>query len=306
MMAVGRRCDDGDAPLSDSITPAAFAGMPIAEFLGASPAEVLGRLTAASKHDVDREQRDAWQATVALLQQALVGLDGYLYLEFDVPRLGSRIDAVVITGPAIIPIEFKVGEAKFHARRNQSGLGLRARPEELSQRESRRARSSRSWSRPRPVRPEADGAIPRLTTCTSRCAAATTASPTLINAAQDLASGPNIDPVAWGRAPYHPTPTIIEAARSLYSRHSVQAITRSDAGAKNLAETSTRVDAIIAHARSTGAKAIVFVTGVPGAGKTLVGLNIATEKRDTHGRNTRRLPLGKRSARRCASRSAHS
>lgn len=83
-------------------------------------------------------------------------------------------------------------------------------------------------------------------------------------------------PSAWSRGSYSPTPTIIEAARSLYARHTVHDITRSDAGAVNLAVTSAAVERIIAGAREGRRKAIVFVTGVPGAGKTLVDLNVAT------------------------------
>jgi hypothetical protein len=85
-----------------------------------------------------------------------------------------------------------------------------------------------------------------------------------------------ITPSTWGTGSYSPTPTIIEAARSLYARHTVHDITRSDAGAVNLAVTSAAVERIIAGARERRRKAIVFVTGVPGAGKTLVGLNVAT------------------------------
>src|SRR4029450_9710255 len=89
-------------------------------------------------------------------------------------------------------------------------------------------------------------------------------------------NGPRLDGEAWGSAAYQPTPTIIEAARALYARHSVEAISRHDAGARNLRLTSVGIEAIIERARSNREKAIVFVTGVPGAGKTLVGLNVAT------------------------------
>jgi hypothetical protein len=94
--------------------------------------------------------------------------------------------------------------------------------------------------------------------------------------------GPQIDGETWGSAPYQPTPTIIEAARALYARHSVEAISRHDAGARNLRLTSVGVEEIIDRARGNSEKAIVFVTGVPGAGKTLVGLNVAT-RRQTFG-----------------------
>ena len=97
-----------------------------------------------------------------------------------------------------------------------------------------------------------------------------------------LGKGESVDGDEWGRSPYRPTPTIIQAARALYSRHAVESISRNDAGATNLRLTSARVEEVIDAAKAAGTKAIVFVTGVPGAGKTLVGLNIATRRSDEH------------------------
>jgi hypothetical protein len=92
--------------------------------------------------------------------------------------------------------------------------------------------------------------------------------------------GVAIDAQAWVASPYHPTPTIIEAAKVLYASHSVDAITRHDAGAVNLRVTSRRVEDLIDSAKQNQRKLILFVTGVPGAGKTLVGLNVATRRRE--------------------------
>ena len=89
-----------------------------------------------------------------------------------------------------------------------------------------------------------------------------------------------LDEQQWSRAPYHPTPTIVEAARALYAQHSVEAIARYDAGAQNLRVTSRRIEELVDEARAQRRKLICFVTGVPGAGKTLVGLNVATRRRD--------------------------
>jgi len=102
-------------------------------------------------------------------------------------------------------------------------------------------------------------------------------------------SPPSSSPRGGCSCPCSARPAIIEAARSLYARHTVHDITRSDAGAVNLAVTSAAVERIIAQARERRRKAIVFVTGVPGAGKTLVGLNVAT--RHDEGQVTHRAAI---------------
>ncbi len=88
---------------------------------------------------------------------------------------------------------------------------------------------------------------------------------------------PAFDYVAWESAVYMPTPTIIEAAQALYSNHHVEEISRSDAKAHNLTVTSDAIKRIVAYSKAMHRKSIVFITGVPGAGKTLVGLNLASE-----------------------------
>jgi hypothetical protein len=234
-------------------------------------------LAAAHGHDLEVEQRQAWEEEIALLSGALQGVTGSLYLEFDVPRLGSRIDVVVVSGAAVIPIEFKCGETQFRnadyfqawdyaldlknfhaASHNASIFPILV---------ATRAETADSWRPPHP-----DNVRPPCRAGGQHLAGA-------LRAAIDLAAGPAIDGASWGTAPYQPTPTIIEAARALYRRHSVEAISRHDAGARNLRLTSVGVEEVIEGARRERGKAIVFVTGVPGAGKTLVGLNIATRRR---------------------------
>jgi hypothetical protein len=90
-----------------------------------------------------------------------------------------------------------------------------------------------------------------------------------------------IDPEAWAASSYKPTPTIVEAAQALYRGHDVQEISRSEAGAENLSRTAEYITKIIEKAKRHSVKAICFVTGVPGSGKTLAGLNIATERMRT-------------------------
>lgn len=248
-------------------------------FLAADAHLVLGALAAAHAYDIEVDQRQAWEEEIEILKTALRGVDGVVYLEFDVPRLGSRIDAVLVSGPAIFPVEFKCGERQFRlADYNQAwdyALDLK----------NFHAASHDAPILPILVATQADvgdqtwqaayqdGVRPPY-----RCGARH-----LCAAIQDgltRSGGPAIDGEAWGAAPYQPTPTIIEAARALYARHSVEAISRHDAGAKNLSLTSVGVEEIIERSSANREKAIVFVTGVPGAGKTLVGLNVATRRRE--------------------------
>ena len=90
------------------------------------------------------------------------------------------------------------------------------------------------------------------------------------------------EPTDWAASAYKPTPTIVQAAQALYQGHNVQEISRSDAGAKNLSETAFAIGAVIEQAKQKHEKCICFVTGVPGAGKTLAGLNITTDRMRAH------------------------
>src|SRR5262245_24906779 len=216
---------------------------------------------------------------IAILKAALTGIDGSVFLEFDVPRIGSRIDAVLIAGPAVFVIEFKVGERLFktHDFNQAWDYALDLKNFHLASHGAQIvpvlvATESEDYE-PRPLDLAHDQVFRPLA-----CNAETLGQALRLCLAR--ATGTTLDPLAWARAPYQPTPTIIEAAQALYSRHSVDDIARHDAGAKNLSTTSRRVEEIIDFAREEGRKVIVFVTGVPGAGKTLVGLNVATKKRD--------------------------
>jgi hypothetical protein len=93
----------------------AYYSARVPRFLSQDPDHILGTLAAAHIHDLELEQRQAWEKEIDVLKNALQDVDGTIFLEFDVPRLGSRIDAVLISGPAIFPIEFKCGEREYHA-----------------------------------------------------------------------------------------------------------------------------------------------------------------------------------------------
>jgi len=251
----------------------------VAHFLAETTEPVLGALTAKSGFSVDPPQRDAWVGQIEFLRIALDGIGGTLFLEFDVPRVGSRIDAVLISGPAVFVMEFKVGE-----RLIKIGDYNQAWDYALDLKNFHHAShavpiipilvATQSPHAEPSLRPPADDAVYPPLACNGDNLRQA------IRVGLDAVSGPDLDATSWAQAPYQPTPTIIEAAQALYSNHSVDAIARHDAGARNLKLTAAAVESIIDQARAEGRKAIVFVTGVPDAGKTLVGLNVATKRRD--------------------------
>jgi hypothetical protein len=91
----------------------AYYAAPVDRFCDSDPHQVLGVLAAAHSNDLDVEQRQAWEEEIEILRGTLAGLAGTIFLEFDVPRLGSRIDAALISGSGIFVIEFKCGEHQF-------------------------------------------------------------------------------------------------------------------------------------------------------------------------------------------------
>jgi Uncharacterized conserved protein (DUF2075) len=258
----------------------AWYASPVAEFLLADLDSVVGRLTRNSDFTVLQSQRDAWVAQIRLLHATLAGLTGSLFLEFSIPRMGRRIDTVLVIGPIVFAIEFKVGEAVFH----RSGID-QVWDYALDLKNFHQASHSASIV-PILVATGASGsARPQLVADDDQVYRPIRVHPgcfreTLDDALRTITGGA-LDLHQWANAPYHPTPTIIEAARALYAQHSVEAIARFDAGAQNLRVTSHRIEELVDHARDHRRKVICFVTGVPGAGKTLVGLNVATQRRDT-------------------------
>ena len=269
----------GNENVAKSTSLRYWYGASIAEFLSVNSDSVLRQLATNCPFALLPTQRDAWLAQIELLIRELPGLTGSVFFEFNIPRMGRRIDTVLVIGPAVFAIEFKVGEKTFDRSAIDQvwdyGLDLKNFHE-----------ASHDVSIvPILVATEATGSPPlELRADSDKLCRPIFIDPANFRGAVDLAlrttDGGPVDPQIWSRAPYHPTPTIVEAARSLYAQHSVEAIARFDAGAQNLHVTSRRIEELVDEARAIGRKRICFVTGVPGAGKTLVGLNVATQRRD--------------------------
>ncbi|AWI08434.1 DUF2075 domain-containing protein [Ereboglobus luteus] len=248
-------------------------------FLAASSEEVIGALATNGEYALLQTQRDAWLEEIALLKTNLVGLSGDILLEFTIPRMGKRVDVVLLLNSVVFVVEFKVGEKTFdRASIDQVwdyALDLK------NFHEASHAASivpiliatEASETTPGDLSPASDKVHKPLLVGRDSFRAA-------IDKSLHAITNETLDSRHWASAPYRPTPTIVEAARALFSRHSVENIARHDAGAQNLRVTSQRIEQLVDEAQNHKRKIICFVTGVPGAGKTLVGLNIATQRRD--------------------------
>ncbi len=267
----------------------AWRALTVPELLAAHPADVAASLAAqqmARRLSGEPQQLRAWEQQVAILQAALAAPDWHgaqLALEFDMLRLERRIDAVLLCGRAILVLEFKIGAASVSA-------ADRAQAEDHAQ----DLWDFHAASRGHPILPivvateAAPGPLqlPLLPLGVAPVAEASAATLgarllALVHALPEPATP--LSPVAWLEAPYRRVPTIVEAAARLFSRNSVADIAAARADTDNLTRTTDAVLRALDRAAALGRRAVVFVTGVPGAGKTLCGLNIVFGERRRQG-----------------------
>jgi hypothetical protein len=267
-------------------TLVAYFHSSLENFLATPTDNVIGALT-ISGTGVEAPQLNAWREQVDFLKPALAGLQrpAHVYFEFFIPRMGKRADVVLLIEQTIVVLEFKVHSIAFDAAaRDQAhdyALDLK---------------NFHHGSHALPIipvliatsAPEQEQQVAEFASDHVSAPLKASSPAELIGLLKNNQNIPHVpEPLAltapvWANSGYKPTPTIVEAAQALYRQHSVEEITRSNAGAKNLLETNRAIDKVIDDAKAQNFKAICFITGVPGAGKTLVGLNIATQRADAH------------------------
>jgi len=264
----------------DKIFKRAYYSAPIEDFLKASEKEILGELALRNNFALEQSQKSAWIEQIKVLQNVLKPYQGAIYFEYSIPRMGQRIDVVVLIGPVIFVLEFKVGEKTFTAHAIDQvydyALDLKNFHESSHDKFIAPVLISTEVKYVNPIvslTPQNDKLFFPIKSNVDILGE-------VLQEVLSFSEGKDIDHVTWERGRYSPTPTIIEAAMALYKGHSVNEISRSDACATNLSHTSEAISEIIKVSREGSYKTICFVTGVPGAGKTLVGLDIATRHID--------------------------
>jgi len=253
----------------------------ISDFLQRSTDEIIGGITRSNEFDATLQQNKSWEQQIPILKQTLQNYEGEIFFEFAIPRMGKRVDTLVVIKNVVFVIEFKVGEShflnhnieqvwdyaldlkNFHKTSHNVVLVPVLIATEAKKSFTEIVLTSHNDKLTLPVK-TGSGELKTV----------------IQNALLFFSDEPQIKIAEYISGGYMPTPTIIEAAVSLYTTHSVENITRSDADAKNLTVTTKTIAEIIETAKQENKKIICFVTGVPGAGKTLVGLNVATSHLD--------------------------
>lgn len=249
----------------------------IREFLDEKPETLLGKLMVSDEFSTTDLQKNAWRKEIDILQDQLRSVEnGDIAFEYTIPRMGHRIDVVCIIRGLIFLLEFKVGDSEYRKSTAEQVMDYALDLKYFHE------LSADRYIIPISIPTEApsvcnevsfmEDKISNVLKCMKDNIGLT------INSVLSSVQDQDLSIADWINSRYAPTPTIIEAAQAMYRNHSVKDISRNDAGAHNLTATTETINQIIDDCKRNHKKAICFVTGVPGAGKTLAGLNIANER----------------------------
>lgn len=247
-------------------------------FLRETDVSILGKLCDNYHGDAKTTTREAWNGEISVMKYALsrfTDKNGRIIFEYDIPRLGKRIDVVLLYRGIIFCLEFKVGESHILEADVDQVLDYALDLKNFHKFSQDKvivpiliATNYRGSSSDVKMSVYDDQVVNPLVTGETGILHQITA---VLNR---FPSESPVDP-NWVISPYAPTPTIIEAARSLYENHSVENITRHEADKVSTDRTIAYILDVIKQSKEKQQKSICFVTGVPGAGKTLVGLDVA-------------------------------
>ena len=246
-------------------------------FLKDSEDKILGVLAKNNEFELEDNQRRSWIKQIKILKNIFRSIDdGFIAFEYTIPRMGKRIDNVFLYRGIVFLLEFKVGSEEYYRHDIDQvydyGLDLKNFHEESLDRYIvpiliSTNRNERSLS----IHINRDKVFEPI------CCNGFNLIYIIENISRDYGFE-DIGYMKWIESRYRPTPTIIEAAQALYKGHNVKDISRSDSGAKNLNETTDYINGVIDDSKKNRKKSICFLTGVPGAGKTLAGLNIGASR----------------------------
>ena len=243
---------------------------------------IIGQLVRHS-FEIGKDQSDAWDNQIHQLQNRLesCGMEGDIIFEYDIVRLGKRIDVILLIRHMVFSLEFKNGKDIYTAQDARQAedyaidiKNFHKESEDLYVCPILIATEAEKYKKPQSL-----GCYPDKQVHLQR-----ENIETLVPKVQEISGkygdDTHLDFEKWFNSPYHPTPTIIAAAVEAYTSHDISEIARSEAGQDNIDACEKELNEIIDYAKSNHKKCVCFVTGVPGAGKTLVGLDVVAKNLD--------------------------
>lgn len=255
----------------------AYYSNSIPEFLSDSENSILGVLGRNHSHDIEKLQENAWIEQIKILKHQLADFNnGHILFEYAIPRMGKRVDNILLLDGIVFVLEFKIGEKQYPLYALDQVLDYALDLKNFHEQSHTKKIvpiliSTHAIEHINVLQSYGDSVFEPLRANRNNLTRT-------INWVISEHKDGQLDPAAWQQSIYKPTPTIIEAAQSLYRKHNVKEISRSDGGAINLSRTSDAIANIIEDSKLNSRKSICFITGVPGAGKTLAGINIANER----------------------------
>jgi hypothetical protein len=233
--------------------------------------------------DISSEQEEAWENQIRELQIRLEqhGIEGDIIFEYDIVRLGKRIDVILLIRHMVFSLEFKNGQRAFTAHDAQQAedyaidiKNFHKESEDLYVCPILIATDAEPYAKK-----QSTDCYPDKQVYLQRENIETLV-PKISEISKLYGDDGEIDFDKWFNSPYYPTPTIIAAAVEAYSSHHLSEIAQSEAGQDNINACEEKLNEVIAYAEQNKKKCVCFVTGVPGAGKTLVGLDVVAKNLD--------------------------
>ena len=261
-----------------------YYSKPLNQFLVDEPRNILGELTKNHEFNLEEQQKNAWIRQIDILKEQLRDFNsGHIIFEYSIPRMGRRVDVIFIYSGIVFVLEFKVGDDEYPKYAVDQTLDYAIDLKNF-QEGSHTIQlvpilvATKAPEKNNVYEKYQDGIFQPLL-CNAHNING------VINHIASRYKAAIINPIEWETSLYKPTPTIIEAAQALYHGHSVKEISRSDSDAINLSKTAEAINKIIDKSKKEKIKSICFITGVPGAGKTLAGLNLAVEQQKLNGKD---------------------
>jgi len=255
----------------------AFYWDSVTNFIKTDNDTIFGKIVSNDRYTSEDLQKNTWKEEIKILKSELVDFqNGDIIFEYTIPRIGKRVDNILIYNGIVFLIEFKVGEKNYNSYAIEQVLDYALDLKNFHKESHEKLLVPLLVATEAPKKEleisyvQTDILEPIL------CNKSNLAQYIAMIAGQFVET--SFHAIDWINSLYMPTPTIIEAAQALYHGHHVEDISRNDATAKNLNQTTNAINKIIDSSKENNRKSICFITGVPGAGKTLAGLNISIER----------------------------